>query len=53
MEICTFKKKSEAYDYIKSIKSKYKSISPETSKKIWTIYLDFLNKRGYMPLLLF
>jgi hypothetical protein len=40
-----FKTKSEAYDYIKSIKSKYKSINVETSKKIWTIYLDFLKEK--------
>lgn len=42
----TFKTKSEAYNYIKSVKSKYPSISPETSKKIWTIYLDFLKENS-------
>jgi cytidyltransferase-like protein len=42
----TFKTKSEAYDYIKSVKSKYPSISVETSKKIWTIYLDFLKENS-------
>ena len=42
----TFKTKSEAYNYIKSIKSKYPSISTETSKKIWTIYLDFLKENS-------
>ncbi len=41
----SFDSKSKAYDYIKSIKNKYKSISAETSKKIWTIYLDFLKEK--------
>ncbi len=41
----SFHSKSEAYDYIKSIKSKYEYISAETSKKIWTIYLDFLKEK--------
>lgn len=42
----TFKTKGEAYHYIKLIKSKYPSISAETSKKIWTIYLDFLKENS-------
>ena len=42
----TFHTKSEAYNYIKSVKSKYPFISAETSKKIWTIYLDFLKENS-------
>ncbi len=42
----TFHTKGEAYDYIKSVKNKYPSISAETSKKIWTIYLDFLKENS-------
>jgi hypothetical protein len=41
----SFDSKSKVYDYIKSIKNKYKSISAETSKKIWIIYLDFLKEK--------
>jgi cytidyltransferase-like protein len=45
----TFHTKGEAYDYIKSVKSKYPSINAETSKKIWTIYLDFLKENSKVP----
>lgn len=41
-----FHTKGEAYNYIKSIKSTYPSINTETSKKIWTIYLDFLKENS-------
>ncbi len=41
-----FKTKSEAYNYVKLGKNKYPYISAETSKKIWTIYLDFLKENS-------
>ncbi len=41
-----FDTKSEAYDYVKSVKNKYPFISTEISKKIWTIYLDFLKENS-------
>ncbi len=41
----SFDSKSKAYNYIKLIKSKYPYINTETSKKIWTIYLDFLKEK--------
>lgn len=41
-----FNTKGEAYNYIKSVKSKYPSISVETSKKIWNIYLNFLKENS-------